>query len=109
MGFGNFNNMSEYISSVAQFSVLGMVAKQRIGDEENGLIKKAAVALFIPVVTAVATAVVTSQVLQEQVRQIKEENARLAMEIRRVDDRLESHKDAMQRWLVEHERTKERR
>lgn len=109
MGFQNFNNLSEYISSVCQFAALGMVAKQRIGDAEDGLIKKAAVALFIPIVTAGATAVVTSQVLQEQVRQIKEENMRLAMEIRRVDDRLESHKDAMNRWLVEHERTKERK
>lgn len=111
--FRDFTTFREYLNAVVHFfpPFGGTMREAQIG-ENTGVLKQIAVALFVPIVTGVFTALVTGYVAQavltERFNQMQvqtEKNLdRLARTVDALATRVDRNDEYTKGWIIQHER-----
>lgn len=108
----DFTTFREYLNAVVHFfPPFAVMREAQVGDN-TGVIKQIAVALFVPIVTAVFTALVTGYVTQavltERINQIQVQTDknldRIAYSVDKLSTRVDRNDEATKLWIIQHER-----
>lgn len=110
--FMEFTTLRGYLDAVVHFFPLNTMREAQHTGENTGVIKQLAVALFVPIVTGVFTALVTGYVAQavltERLSQLQQTTDktldRMSTMIERLSSRIDRVDEKTQSWIIQHER-----
>lgn len=110
----DYTSARGYLRAVIHFFPLMTKMGTNTAGENEGVLKQLAVALFVPIVTGIFTALVTGYVAQAvlterltQMQQQTEKNFdRLTGVVDRLSQRVDRNDDKTQAWIIQHERDK---